>query len=427
MEITTNIRSKTFPRLLGRLGHAFLLWENPFSAVFLSFVIYTAIASLPGAPWRVTTHAYYNYLADAFLHGQLSLRIVPPITLDLSLFQGKYYLYWGPLPAIIAMPFVMIFGVGFSDILQTIAFGSINAGLFALLLRKMTVNGYLPLDPARRSLLVLFFTFGTMVTPIVTLGNVWHLVQLIFLTCCLLGFLAVFSFTDKKAFFYVGFAMSGVLLTRPSGIFVAIFLAWYLLSAHWQTRWRRLINYCLIGLLPCLASLMLVGLYNYLRFGNLLETGYSYHQMNTVFVSVAKQYGVLSTHYIPINLYLNYIYNPFTGFSEKIFYTKGGSLFLLSPLCLAVFNSFWRDRRDVDTWVLFLSFLLGNIPASMIMAPGAYNFGPRYLIEVMVPLLLLTAKGSRRWPIWIISILVVVSIVEYLIGTIMMGHVWAVT
>src|ERR1700722_18001157 len=63
---------------------------------------------------------YYAQLTDSFLHGQLSLRTLPPPKLlalpdpydpvangpyrlhDAILFDGKYYLYWGPAPALIA-------------------------------------------------------------------------------------------------------------------------------------------------------------------------------------------------------------------------------------------------------------------------------------------------------------------------------------
>ena len=43
-------------------------------------------------------HAYFNYLADTFLHGHLGLRLIPPSVHDLAYFAGQYYLYWPPSP-----------------------------------------------------------------------------------------------------------------------------------------------------------------------------------------------------------------------------------------------------------------------------------------------------------------------------------------
>src|SRR3984893_16414151 len=72
--------------------------------------------------WPVYTTNYYDMLADAFLHGQTHLLVEPDPRLlelpdpydpianmryrlhDLSLYQGKYYLYWGPVPGLLLAP-----------------------------------------------------------------------------------------------------------------------------------------------------------------------------------------------------------------------------------------------------------------------------------------------------------------------------------
>lgn len=66
--------------------------------------------------------AYFDLQADAFVHGQLSLLAKPDARLlaladpydpaqnhglrlhDASLFHGRYYLYWGPTPAVLLIP-----------------------------------------------------------------------------------------------------------------------------------------------------------------------------------------------------------------------------------------------------------------------------------------------------------------------------------
>jgi hypothetical protein len=72
--------------------------------------------------WAWTPYTrYYDRQADAFLAGSLSLLEKPPAELlalanpydyhnreglgylwDASLYRGKYYLYWGPVPALVA-------------------------------------------------------------------------------------------------------------------------------------------------------------------------------------------------------------------------------------------------------------------------------------------------------------------------------------
>src|SRR3712207_3909195 len=82
-----------------------LLWERPAWSAAFALALYTLLAIDHRRLWSPTADAYFNYLADAFLHGQLHLRLLPPDLHDLALFQGRYYLYWPPLPAILLMPF----------------------------------------------------------------------------------------------------------------------------------------------------------------------------------------------------------------------------------------------------------------------------------------------------------------------------------
>jgi len=63
-------------------------------------VIYFWISS--GGTWHFGQESYYGDLADAILKGKINLLIEPkePYLLDLSIYKGKYYLYWGIVPAL---------------------------------------------------------------------------------------------------------------------------------------------------------------------------------------------------------------------------------------------------------------------------------------------------------------------------------------
>src|SRR5687768_4979442 len=109
------------------------LWEQPVWSTLLALAVYSMLGARRPSPWSVTSYAYYNYLADAFLHGQLHLRVPAPQLHDLSFYNGHHYLYWAPLPAVVLMPFVAVFGVRFSDVVFTLALAALNVGLVALL------------------------------------------------------------------------------------------------------------------------------------------------------------------------------------------------------------------------------------------------------------------------------------------------------
>ncbi|PJA90773.1 MAG: hypothetical protein CO136_00705, partial [Candidatus Levybacteria bacterium CG_4_9_14_3_um_filter_36_7] len=58
------------------------------------------------------------------MHGRVN--VTPPATYDLSLFQGKWYLYWGPAPLLFIWPFYLIWGLKASDVLFTMLGGFTN-------------------------------------------------------------------------------------------------------------------------------------------------------------------------------------------------------------------------------------------------------------------------------------------------------------
>jgi len=64
--------------------------------------------------------AYFDHLADALLHGQTFL-VNPPSTYDLTLYQGRWYVPFLPLPAILLMPWVAVSGV---SQVNNVAFGA---------------------------------------------------------------------------------------------------------------------------------------------------------------------------------------------------------------------------------------------------------------------------------------------------------------
>jgi hypothetical protein len=79
-----------------------------------------------------------------------------------------------------------------------------------------------------------------------------------------------------------------------------------------------------------------------------------------------------------------------------------------------------RPRWSI--WALISTIILVNIPILLVMGTGWPEFGPRYTLDFTVPLLLLTAIGVRRWPTWLLALLTAISIVSYIIGTLMLGY-----
>jgi len=71
---------------------------------------------------------------------------------------------------------------------------------------------------------------------------------------------------------------------------------------------------------------------------------------------------------------------------------------------------------------LLMAILFVATPTMLILSPAGWvQFGPRYTLDFTVPLLLLTAMGVRHWHTRTLALLTVLSIVQYLFGTIYFG------
>lgn len=389
------------------------IFESPISAGILSLFVYAIIAAQRGSITGTSSAPYFNNLADAFMHGQLSLRLIPANQHDLAFFNGQYFMYWPPFPAIILMPFIALFGVGFSDVFFTLAIGALNVTLVAYTFRIVDQQNLIPIDANGRGILTIFFAFGTVHLFLSSLGIVWFTSQVIAFLCSILAFLAAIRLKGYPAFFFTGLALACATLTRNHLIFLGIWPAYFLLQSHKSSNIKNIISYLFVAALPIIIAVVVIGLYNYLRFGNILEYGLTYQDFGDFFRPYFQKFGHFNIHYLPTNFYYNFIFYPFPTSDTTL---MGGSLFLLSPLFFAGFWAIMDSDTRKSVIMLCLTIIAITIPILMNIGTGWKTFGPRYTLDFTLPLLLLTAIGFRNWPKWLSFLLVTISIAHYIIG-----------
>jgi hypothetical protein len=164
------------------------------------------------------------------------------------------------------------------------------------------------------------------------------------------------------------------------------------------------------------AAIGLLAWYNWARFGSPTETGLQWHNVAPFFQEEYSKYGVFHPHYLPLNLREQFwSYPVFTPLEEQSW--LGGGLFWLTPVLLAAPWALLRHARNALVWWLALSCLIVYIPIGLLMGTGWVTYGPRYLLDLMVPLLVLTAIGLRRWPLPLVIALTAVSCASYIVGS----------
>jgi hypothetical protein len=160
--------------------------------------------------------------------------------------------------------------------------------------------------------------------------------------------------------------------------------------------------------------------FNQVRFGDVLEDGWRIQLesgANPRFKEDYQAYGRTSLRYLPRNAFY-YFANfelPRHKSGARTFDPYGNSMFLVTPaLLLALFA--WRSRTLV-TLGAALAAGVGLALLLVFMGTGWYNFGNRYLLELLPFLLLLVAAGARSRLTPVLGALVALSIVVNAWGT----------
>ena len=157
------------------------------------FVALALIVYVFSDPSRSGFYNHFVWQADAFLHGRFAIawpvesgpytnayfQDVMPLPSD----SGSSYglLPFPPLPAVVLLPFVTIFGLATDSQLVGAALGAVNVGLAWRLTTRLSD------DRAAALLATIFFAFGTVHWYAAMLSTTWFLAHIVAVTFVLLG------------------------------------------------------------------------------------------------------------------------------------------------------------------------------------------------------------------------------------------------
>ena len=385
------------------------MWRRPWSALLMALLVYSFVAIGTMSITQAEKPLAYAYLADAFAHGSLALRSAPEPLIGVLSYAGNSYIAHGPLPALLLVPLVLIVGVDGSASLLVLLLGAVNVGLTALLLQAAVQAGVLRLNRLRQGLLLLFFATGSVQLVAATVGASVTIEALSAYSCVALGYLAALRLRGVRAFLALGLAITAALLTRwPAALALIWPLVWLWRSE--QRAERSPLPGATLLLILLLAGVAGMGWYNWARFGAPLESGLRYfaHQGVAAFF---QQQGVFAPAALLKNL-------PLLLFAHPIFggVTSHG-LLLLSPFFMVAIMA--RREQPAMVPLLVITVVLSALPGLLTNVLGPQLVGLAAL-DFMLPLLLLTALGQRYVPAWLVAILVLLSMTQYLVVTMLL-------
>jgi hypothetical protein len=351
--------------------------------LFLLLLLFTIFSSI----LIISTAARYNWdkslslLAGQFIKGHISLEPTKDLPAgDISIYNGKFYMYFGPLASIILMPFVALLGKNFPQII--IGIGT----LFVSFLAVYSISRSFKFSKPDSLWLSLFFVFSTVLFSTSVINITSYLVEALGVPLILLSLAEYFR---KKRPLLIGLFLGLAVLTRLTLILAVMFFVAEFI------RKRLSKQQFLLLLLPFFLCLLFFGSYNYLRFHSFLETGYSYHIAQPFPLSKNFEYGEISLIHIPANLYSFLIMPPepilyySKGFVLRFPYLKanpwGMAIWFTSPLFLLLLY-FKKNKYSLSSAIAAVSLA---IPLFTYFSVGFAQFGYRYALDFLPFLFLL--------------------------------------
>lgn len=337
-----------------------------------------------------TGEQQFVYLANSFLHGKLYFLQSPGTWNDTTLYYGRYYWPLGPFPAIVSIPFVFFFGNNFNQGYIQFFLNLINFFLLYKIAYKILRNS--------NSSLWISFAY-IFASPYLLVGMVpwsWWFAQVVGTTLILLS---IYEFLSNRRWLLIGTYISLAGLTRFSLFSLMLFFVIFILT---QSSKDKKIKNSVMFLFPiCIGGLFLSG-YNYLRFNNFLENGYSFSIVHLKQLATNREFGLWSFIHFPANLYYLFLKGPEAVFipGTKILKfpyiypdTWGMSIFFTSPFFLWISKVSWKK---IEVKLAGLTVLVSLFILLGYYGIGVNQFGYRYGLDFYPFLFIILCYSFKR-------------------------------
>ncbi|MBF8302478.1 MAG: hypothetical protein HW396_759 [Candidatus Dadabacteria bacterium] len=377
--------------------------------IFLLFFAITFLIYYITSEGHPTHYNNFVRLADAFLHGRLYLTENVK-WLELAILEGKYYIVPPPMPSILLLPFVAIFGLSTDQTLASIFLGSLNVSLAFLVVRELTKSRSVQLWTT------VMFGFGTIHWWLATTGWVWFFSLVTSVTFL---FLAIYVTLKGKRPFLAGFFLGASYWSRlPTILSLPFFILMF--SDKWLNKSKEKNFFNRINPKPLLHLSLGVGIfvalnciYNFLRFGTPLDV--SYYLIPGLLQEPWYKEGLFDITYIP--RHLRVIFAAFPIFLSKPPYVMpswgGLAIWITTPAFIYALLAGIRNKLAFACWSAIIPIALLDFSHG---GTGWIQFGYRYAVSFYPFLFLLTVKGIGDRIRWHHMVLISLGVIVNLWG-----------
>jgi hypothetical protein len=365
-----------------------------------------------------TSYDYFTRLAASFLEGKLYLTDNPPWLNELIPVYGVYFVVYPPMPAVLAVPFVFIFGHNFSQTIFSILVGSVNVVLVYLLGLRLKFGH-------KTAILVsLFFGFGTNHWYLASVGSAWYIAHVVAIFFLLLALIEAFG---KERLLLIGLLFGASFWARTPIIFTVGFFVFFFRKQFWPLNAKNILNVLKFGG-GIGAFVAFDAWYNFIRFSswNVLAP---YEMIPGVKDDPIFEKGFMSISYIPRHLKAMFLDLPTLRGTWPYIIPSLYSLaiWVTSPWVLLLFLTVRKAKRN---WIV-LCALAAIIPTLFVImlwgGVGFTQFGYRFAQDFMPFLLIILFCAIGKKPAWYVYLLLIISILINLWGVVLINkfNIWS--
>jgi hypothetical protein len=280
----------------GAVSSSAPLWAALAACSLLLFWIANGVVIFEGDSHDAWHH--YEYLVDGFLKGHTSLSVEPSPELlrladphdpvqngpwrlwDASLFNGKFYLYFGPTPVLLMLPWKLALGHHLPQRLAAAAFGGIGLCAIALLIAGVRRRHFPRLTPIAAGGILVVATCASWLPVTLRRPDVWELPIAAACACLWWSLYFLWRCLDSEEggrwALAAGAAVVLMLGSRPTMFFAGATIIALMFDFRRPSDRRPM----LAAAVAAAGGLVLLA-YNYERFGRLFEFGQSYQLWGT--------------------------------------------------------------------------------------------------------------------------------------------------
>jgi len=357
---------------------------------FLIFIIY--LVASPGN----TPHDYFTRLSHSFLQGKYWLEENPSWLSELiPASNNTFYVVYPPMPAILLVPFVFLFGKNFPQQYLAHFLGAL------LVVLTMKLSYLIKKDKQLALWSGALVGLGSIVFYLSSVGSAWYLGQI---TAAFFLMAALVECLDKKRPVVISILLGAAYLSRPHTI-LSLPLYIYLM----REKLPNIKNYLKLAI-PFLIFLAFDSIYNLVRFGVPWNKGYFLipGTLNEPWFSK----GIVHPSYILEDLKVAFLMGP--KFLNHFPYLQpswaGMAIWITTPAFIFALKASLKEMVVKLSW---LSILLIFLVVGAHGGTGFAQFGYRFAVDFYPFLIFLTIKGIAKtklkpihWALLFLGILV---------------------